>query len=255
MAPGPRGVRIPVDEQSQRPFPLTPLERPELQAAGLNCDLPGAEPGRSQQFAVTRFRALLTPALADLTFLAADFFAFWVLAFLACFVAFLSFVCAFFKPALAPTQAAPGPVSTLKPREAGVGSTVPSPLVTRTEKVCGPPLSPETVFGEVQGAKLPPSMLQLNEDSGSVELKPKVADVVVTVDPAAGPESIVVSGVAENSVPLSLNIWSGDEFGGPPFSEQLRRGVKVVQAEPNPLPGFLITAVLPKAVGLSDQNH
>src|ERR1700741_3511527 len=81
---------------------------------------------------------------------------------------------------------------TVQVREAGEPSVLPAASVARTSKVCEPFVSPEYAFGDVQTPQGPASRGHWKRDPASEELKPRLADPVVTVPD--GPESIVVFG-------------------------------------------------------------
>ena len=75
-------------------------------------------------------------------------------------------------------------VSTVKLREAGVGSTLPAASVARTSKVCDPCVRVALVKGEVQEAKAAASTRHWNVEPVSVEVNVK-SGVVSFVEPPA----------------------------------------------------------------------
>jgi hypothetical protein len=88
-------------------------------------------------------------------------------------------------------------VSTVKLRDAGVGSALPRASVARTSKPWGPSASGAVVWGEAQVENSPASIRHSNVAPASEE-NPKVG-VGSSVGPA-GPESMEVSGGAESSM-------------------------------------------------------
>jgi hypothetical protein len=75
-------------------------------------------------------------------------------------------------------------------RWAGVGSTLPTESVARTEKVWGPSVSCAVVCGELQAAKAPESTRHSKLEPAFEEEKAKVGVGSLVVP--EGPESIVV---------------------------------------------------------------
>src|SRR5829696_2866733 len=82
--------------------------------------------------------------------------------------------------------------STVQLRDAGVGSTLPTASIARTENVCGP--SPTDVYrvGDVHRTKGAPSTRHSKVESDSVEEKLNWASGLLSVP--AGPLSMIVSG-------------------------------------------------------------
>ena len=89
-------------------------------------------------------------------------------------------------------------VSTVKSREAGVGSVLPAVSVARTSKVWAPSVSAAVVCGEVQAANASLSMRHLKVEPVSVESKEKVGVLSLVVP--VGPPVIVVFGGAVSTV-------------------------------------------------------
>src|SRR5215210_7420913 len=96
-------------------------------------------------------------------------------------------------------------VSTVKPRDAGVGSTLPAKSVARTSNVCAPSASGAVVSGAEQPLQAPPSTRHSNVVPSSSEEKPNVG--VVSFVAPAGPESIVVSG---GLLSTAKTRWAGE---------------------------------------------
>jgi hypothetical protein len=85
--------------------------------------------------------------------------------------------------------------STAQVSLAGVGSTLPSASVARTEKLCDPKLKPEYAFGDPHERHLEASSLHWKVEPDSVAMKPKLAEVTVVGD--GGAAVISVSGGVE----------------------------------------------------------
>ncbi len=85
-------------------------------------------------------------------------------------------------------------IATVKVRVAGVGSVLPFASVACTWKVWEPLVIPVSARGELHDWNVPPSNLHSNVEPDSFAEKPNEVDAVVTVEPSAGPELIVVSG-------------------------------------------------------------
>ena len=83
-------------------------------------------------------------------------------------------------------------VSTVKLREAGVGSGLPAGSVARTSKLWPPSARGPAVCGAEHSPQPPPSIRHSNHEPGSFAEKPKVGDAAF-VGPD-GPLSMVVSG-------------------------------------------------------------
>ena len=84
-------------------------------------------------------------------------------------------------------------IATVKPRCAGVGSTLPAASTARTEKALAPPSRFGKLAGLVHDCQLDqPSNLHSKVEFASEEEKPKVTREGVTAP--EGPEVIVVSG-------------------------------------------------------------
>ena len=81
-------------------------------------------------------------------------------------------------------------VSTVKAREAGVGSTLPAGSVARTSNVCAPSASDAVVWAEVQEPQAPPSTRHSNVEPAWLAENVNVG-VASFVRPD-GPLSIVV---------------------------------------------------------------
>ena len=96
-------------------------------------------------------------------------------------------------------------VSTVKLRNAGVGSTLPAESVARTSKVCEPSARAAVVSGAEQSPQGPPSKRHSNVVPSSLEEKPNVG--VGSFVAPAGPESIVVSGGLLSTLKLR---WAGE---------------------------------------------
>ena len=91
-------------------------------------------------------------------------------------------------------------VSTVKLRDAGVGSTLPAGSVARTSNVWAPSACRAVVWAELQEAQAPPSTRHSNVEPGwSAE---KVYVGVASLVGPEGPLSIVVSGAAVSTVKL-----------------------------------------------------
>src|SRR4051794_30758328 len=105
-------------------------------------------------------------------------------------------------------------VSTVKVREAGVGSVLVAMSVARTAKLWGPSARVPVVSGEEQELKPPPSIEHSKVLPGSFELKVKAGVAVVMVEPSAGPESIVVSGAAVSMTKVLPAGWASGRFVG-----------------------------------------
>ena len=89
----------------------------------------------------------------------------------------------------------------MKVRVAGVASVLPTASVARKETVCEPLARSANVFGLPQVVKAALSSLHSSLlVSPAVPWKAKVADLVRIVEPAAGPESIVVSGAVVSTL-------------------------------------------------------
>jgi hypothetical protein len=95
-----------------------------------------------------------------------------------------------------------GGALTVKPRLAGVASTLPAASRARTSKVCGPGGRPAVVWEplEPQGANAPSSILHSKLEPASLEVKVNVG-VESSVGPDGPPVIVVSGGVA--SIPIA----------------------------------------------------
>ncbi len=96
--------------------------------------------------------------------------------------------------------------STVQVREA-VGPTFPARSAALTWKVCEASARPETVDGESQSSKPPPSSWQLNLAPDSFEAKLNDGLRSGEVEPAAGREEIVTFGAWVSTVKDRETTW------------------------------------------------
>ena len=83
-----------------------------------------------------------------------------------------------------------GVVSTVNVRLAGLASALPRPSIARTSKLCSAPDNGPVVYGELQGANVPPSTRHSNVAGDSLVVNSKAG--VVCLVAFAGPVVIVV---------------------------------------------------------------
>ena len=102
-----------------------------------------------------------------------------------------------------------GVVSTVKEREAGVGSVCPARSIACTANECWPSGSEFSVSGEVHPANGPPSTEHRKVEFGSLELNSKVGVLSLIVEPFAGPFVIVVFGATVSTAKeREAGVWS-----------------------------------------------
>src|SRR5215218_4235803 len=83
---------------------------------------------------------------------------------------------------------------------------LPAGSMARTWKVWEPSARPLRALGEVQAAKASLSSLHWKVVFGSLDEKEKLAEALLSVPPAAGPESMKVSGAVRSAVTTKLNV-------------------------------------------------
>ena len=118
-------------------------------------------------------------------------------------------------------------VSTAHVRDAGVASTLPSPSLARTEKVCVPSASAEYDFGEAQLVHAPESSLHSNEPASVDENE---NDAVFAATVPLGPPVIEVSGAVASMFQVHV---AG--VGSTAPNESRARALKVCSPSPSEL--------------------